>query len=78
MQFYGATTLHTKILRCWNEVPPESYDELKEKLLQAVFTYSKGPKIVTNRLCIGVSLVYWVNLAKLANYFTKKTVFKFN
>lgn len=55
VQFYGATTLHTKILRCWNEVPPENYDDLKEKLLQSVFAYAKGPKIVTNRLCIGVS-----------------------
>ncbi|CAH0407640.1 unnamed protein product [Chilo suppressalis] len=55
IQFYGATTLHTKILRCWNEVPPESYEELKEKILQAVFTYSNGPKIVTNRLCISLA-----------------------
>ncbi|XP_063379356.1 importin-13 isoform X1 [Cydia fagiglandana] len=55
IQFYAATTLHTKILRCWNEVPPESHDELKEKLLQAVYTYSKGPKIVTNRLCISLA-----------------------
>ncbi|KAJ8732601.1 hypothetical protein PYW07_015200 [Mythimna separata] len=55
IQFYAATTLHTKILRCWNEVPPESYNELKDKLLQAVFTYAKGPKIVTNRLCISLA-----------------------
>lgn len=58
IQFYGATTLHTKILRCWSEVPPQSHEELKEKILQAVFTYSKGPKIVTNRLCISVSIHY--------------------
>ncbi|XP_023951807.1 importin-13 isoform X2 [Bicyclus anynana] len=55
IQFYAATTLHTKILRCWNEVPPESYAELKEKLLQSVIAYSKGPKIVTNRLCISLA-----------------------
>ncbi|XP_046960638.1 importin-13 [Vanessa cardui] len=55
IQFYAATTLHTKILRCWNEVPPESYPQLKEKLLQAVIGYSKGPKIVTNRLCISLA-----------------------
>ncbi|CAH2075140.1 unnamed protein product, partial [Iphiclides podalirius] len=57
IQFYGATTLHTKILRCWNEVPAESYDELKEKILQAVTSYTKGPKIVTNRLCISLAAV---------------------
>ncbi|CAH2266921.1 jg8826 [Pararge aegeria aegeria] len=55
IQFYAATTLHTKILRCWNEVPPESYTELKEKILQSVIAYSKGPKIVTNRLCISLA-----------------------
>ncbi|XP_004926531.3 importin-13 [Bombyx mori] len=55
VQFYASTTLHTKILRCWNEVPPESYEELGNKLLQAVFTYSNGPKIVTNRLCISLA-----------------------
>ncbi|KAJ2939643.1 hypothetical protein O0L34_g14363 [Tuta absoluta] len=55
IQFFAATTLHTKILRCWNELPPESYEELKEKLLQAVHTYAKGPKIVTNRLCISLA-----------------------
>ncbi|CAH0727885.1 unnamed protein product, partial [Brenthis ino] len=55
IQFYAATTLHTKILRCWSEVPPESYPQLKEKLLQSVIGYSKGPKIVTNRLCISLA-----------------------
>ncbi|XP_013187080.2 importin-13 isoform X1 [Amyelois transitella] len=55
VQFYAATTLHTKILRCWSELPQESYDELKEKILQSIFTYSNGPKIVTNRLCISLA-----------------------
>ncbi|XP_049866175.1 importin-13 [Pectinophora gossypiella] len=55
IQFYAATTLHTKILRCWNELPPESHEELKEKILQAVHAYAKGPKIVTNRLCISLA-----------------------
>ncbi|KAI8428800.1 hypothetical protein MSG28_007472 [Choristoneura fumiferana] len=55
IQFYAATTLHTKILRCWSEVPTESHEELKEKILQNIYTYSKGPKIVTNRLCISLA-----------------------
>ncbi|VVC90179.1 unnamed protein product [Leptidea sinapis] len=52
IQFFAATTLHTKILRCWYELPPESYDELKNKILQAIITFMHGPKIVSNRLCI--------------------------
>ncbi|XP_038210801.1 importin-13 [Zerene cesonia] len=55
IQFFAATTLHTKILRCWNELPPESYEELKNKLLQSVIIYANGPKIVTNRLCISLA-----------------------
>ncbi|XP_045493442.1 importin-13 [Colias croceus] len=55
IQFFAATTLHTKILRCWNELPSESYEELKNKLLQSVITYANGPKIVTNRLCISLA-----------------------
>lgn len=59
IQFYAATTLHTKILRCWSEVPPESHDALKENILEVILAYSKGPKIVTNRLCISVSFLFY-------------------
>ncbi|XP_022118920.2 importin-13 [Pieris rapae] len=55
VQFYAATTLHTKILRCWNELPKESHEELLNKLLQSVMAYANGPKIVTNRLCISLA-----------------------
>ncbi|XP_050672177.1 importin-13 isoform X2 [Leptidea sinapis] len=55
IQFFAATTLHTKILRCWYELPPESYDELKNKILQAIITFMHGPKIVSNRLCISLA-----------------------
>ncbi|CAK1553495.1 unnamed protein product [Leptosia nina] len=55
VQFYAATTLHTKILRCWLELPPETHEELKNKILQSVITYANGPKIVTNRLCTSLA-----------------------
>ncbi|CAG9115437.1 unnamed protein product [Plutella xylostella] len=55
VQFFAATTLHTKLLRCWGEVPEESHEELKNKILHAVLSYAKGPKIVLNRLCISLA-----------------------
>lgn len=55
IQFFGATTLHSKLMKYWHEVPPEMQNELKIKLLDAIVTYANGPKIVLNRLCISLS-----------------------
>lgn len=56
IQFFGATTLHTKLIKHWKEVPAENRDELRQKLFQSITTYANGPKIVLNRLCISVSV----------------------
>lgn len=55
IQFFGATTLHTKLMKHWHEVPEENHDELKQKLFQTIILFGNGPKIVLNRLCIAVS-----------------------
>ncbi|GBP32829.1 Importin-13 [Eumeta japonica] len=55
VQFFAATTLHTKLLRFWHEVPPENHEELKDKILQAILAFAQGPKIVLNRLCISLA-----------------------
>lgn len=57
VQFFGAVTLHSKLLKFWNEVPKENYEELKQKLLETIVTFANGPKIVLNRLCIAVSRI---------------------
>lgn len=54
IQFFGATTLHTKLMKYWHEVPEENREELKQKLFQTIITYGNGPKIILNRLCISV------------------------
>jgi hypothetical protein len=56
VQFFAATTLHTKLVKSWHQVPPEQYASLKKQLLEAIASYSSGPKIVLNRLCIAVSI----------------------
>lgn len=63
VQFFGATTLHTKLMKYWNEVPEELQNDLKTKLLQAIVTYATGPKLVLNRLCISLSafIVYTIH-----------------
>ncbi|CAD7092399.1 unnamed protein product [Hermetia illucens] len=55
VQFFGAITLHSKLMKFWHEVPPENRDELKQKLLEHIIMFAGGPKIVLNRLCIALS-----------------------
>ncbi|KAL1116716.1 hypothetical protein AAG570_005188 [Ranatra chinensis] len=54
-QFFGATTLHLKLMKSWSEVPSDQYASLKNKLLETILQYSAGPKLILNRLCIAVS-----------------------
>ncbi|KAK9501148.1 hypothetical protein O3M35_002242 [Rhynocoris fuscipes] len=54
-QFFAANTLHMKLMKQWNEVPQDQYENLKTKLLETIIQYSAGPKIVLNRLCIALS-----------------------
>ncbi|RZF36601.1 hypothetical protein LSTR_LSTR007304 [Laodelphax striatellus] len=68
VQFFAATTLHTKIMKAWSEVPAKEYGDLRKRLLESIFSYAAGPKIVLNRLCIALSAYilqttpsYWPN-----------------
>ncbi|KAF5269678.1 hypothetical protein FQA39_LY08601 [Lamprigera yunnana] len=68
IQFFAATTLHTKLLKCWNEIPIDHYELLKKRILEAIVSYAMGPKLVLNRLCITLSAyiihtvpVHWPN-----------------
>ncbi|XP_020815162.1 importin-13-like isoform X2 [Drosophila serrata] len=54
VQFFGAITLHSKLMKHWNEVPPENREELKQKILETIVRFAGGPKIVLNRLCISL------------------------
>ncbi|KFM72623.1 Importin-13, partial [Stegodyphus mimosarum] len=55
VQFFGASTLHVKITKHWNELPYNLYEPLREKLLQALFTHISGPRLILTRLCIAMS-----------------------
>ncbi|KAJ6635779.1 Importin-13 [Pseudolycoriella hygida] len=55
IQFFGASTLHSKLMKYWHEVPKENHEELKQKLLETIVAFGSGPKIVLNRLCIALS-----------------------
>ncbi|KAK7863775.1 hypothetical protein R5R35_009581 [Gryllus longicercus] len=55
LQFFAATTLHTKVVKWWKEVPEDQYPVLKKKLLEAIISHCLGPKIVLNKLCITLS-----------------------
>ncbi|EDV91246.1 importin-13 [Drosophila grimshawi] len=55
VQFFGAVTLHSKLMKYWHEVPPENREELKQKILETIVQFAGGPKIVLNRLCLSLS-----------------------
>nr|XP_023016912.1 importin-13 [Leptinotarsa decemlineata] len=55
VQFFAATTLHTKLMKFWHEVPEDHYEMLKKRILDAIISFAMGPKLVLNRLCIALS-----------------------
>uniref|UniRef100_A0A672IQR7 Importin-13 n=1 Tax=Salarias fasciatus TaxID=181472 RepID=A0A672IQR7_SALFA len=55
VQFFGASTLHTKISRHWSDVPPEQQDSLRIQLLSSILRFSSGPKMVLTRLCVALA-----------------------
>lgn len=55
IQFYGATTLHAKLLNDWEQIPIDQYDILKSKLFETILYFKDGSKIVQNRLCIALA-----------------------
>lgn len=58
IQFFGATTLHSKLIKHWAEVPKENYEELKQKLMDTIILFGNGPRITLNRLCISVRVLH--------------------
>lgn len=53
VQFFAATTLHTKISKQWNEVPEAEYPVLRERLLNSV-RRSNIPLCILTKLCQAV------------------------
>lgn len=55
VQYFGASTLRIKISRYWNEVPPDEYVILRERLSSMLISYASGPKLVLTQLCLALS-----------------------
>uniref|UniRef100_A0A8C5HFZ0 Importin-13 n=1 Tax=Gouania willdenowi TaxID=441366 RepID=A0A8C5HFZ0_GOUWI len=55
VQFFGASTLHTKISRHWSDLPTDHHENLRMQLLTQVLRFSCGPKIVLTRLCVALA-----------------------
>ncbi|XP_071453476.1 importin-13 isoform X2 [Hetaerina americana] len=55
VQFFAATTLHTKVAKHLSEVPEDQYVTFKNKLIDTLKRYRNGPKIIVNRLCIAMA-----------------------
>ncbi|XP_076684634.1 importin-13-like protein cdm [Andrena cerasifolii] len=50
VQFFAATTLHTKISKQWGEVPKNEYPALRERLLNSI-KHLNAPKFILSKLC---------------------------
>ncbi|XP_073348043.1 importin-13-like [Pagrus major] len=55
VQFFGASTLHTKISRHWSDLPADQHDGLRMQLLSHILHFSQGPKMVLTRLCVALA-----------------------
>uniref|UniRef100_A0A7N8XQA0 Importin-13 n=1 Tax=Mastacembelus armatus TaxID=205130 RepID=A0A7N8XQA0_9TELE len=55
VQFFGASTLHTKISHHWGDVPVDQHESLRMQLLSHILHFSSGPKIVLTRLCVALA-----------------------
>ncbi|XP_049454557.1 importin-13-like [Epinephelus fuscoguttatus] len=55
VQFYGASTLHTKISRHWSDLPTDQHESLRMQLLSHILHFSSGPKMVLTRLCVALA-----------------------
>ncbi|XP_052776620.1 importin-13-like [Mya arenaria] len=55
VQYFGASCLHTKISRYWQEVPADQIGTLRSQLLEQVAVSATGPKLILTRLCVALS-----------------------
>ncbi|XP_053395746.1 importin-13-like [Mercenaria mercenaria] len=55
VQYFGASTLHVKISRYWNEVPADQYESLRSRILEQIVNSATGPKLILTRLCVALS-----------------------
>ncbi|KAH3721182.1 importin-13-like [Dreissena polymorpha] len=55
VQYFGASCLHMKISRYWQEVPEGQTETLRTRLLQQIATSATGPKLILTRLCVALS-----------------------
>lgn len=55
IQYFGATTLHTKLSRHWHQLPRDEYENLRVRLLQAIMDYARGPKLVLTKILVATA-----------------------
>ncbi|XP_072919088.1 importin-13 isoform X2 [Hemitrygon akajei] len=55
IQYFGASALHIKISRYWNDIPSDQYESLKSQLFNQIACFASGSKIVLTRLCVALA-----------------------
>ncbi|XP_078417203.1 importin-13 isoform X3 [Cetorhinus maximus] len=55
IQYFGASALHIKISRYWNDIPSDQCETLKSQLFNQIACFASGSKIVLTRLCVALA-----------------------
>uniref|UniRef100_UPI00398F6BCC importin-13 isoform X3 n=1 Tax=Pristiophorus japonicus TaxID=55135 RepID=UPI00398F6BCC len=55
IQYFGASALHIKISRYWNDIPSDQYETLKSQLFNQIACFASSSKIVLTRLCVALA-----------------------
>ncbi|KAF7705936.1 importin-13 [Silurus meridionalis] len=55
IQFFGASTLHSKISSHWLDLTSELCESLRSQLVTHVCHFALGPKVVLTRLCVALA-----------------------
>ncbi|KAL4235994.1 Importin-13 [Mactra antiquata] len=55
VKYFGASCLHVKISKYWNELPPDQFESLLNRTLEQIINSATGPKMILTRLCVALS-----------------------
>ena len=54
-QYFGASLLHFKVSKHWNEIPAEKIPSLRSEIIKSIIVFRTGPNIVLSKLCLALA-----------------------
>ncbi|XP_060584457.1 importin-13-like, partial [Ruditapes philippinarum] len=67
VQYFGASCLHVKISRYWNEIPADQFESLRSRILEQIVNSATGPKLYPYQtMCCHMVFALPISLSSLA------------